>query len=149
MERGSSAVECRTRNQVSPGSNPPLLPFRRFGHFRSLHWRPSWLSCIIEYLAIGSGGNVSDLVFVRNCCMTRMLPGDAELVSEWTGLPGRAKVYSALSDPTDWILHCIKTTFTFTMNWMMFIIMWTKSFSVWPAAMNSVVAIPGYFKAKL
>ena len=22
MERGSSAVECRTRNQVSPGSNP-------------------------------------------------------------------------------------------------------------------------------
>ena len=30
MERGSSAVECRTRNQVSPGSNPPLLPSRTF-----------------------------------------------------------------------------------------------------------------------
>ena len=29
--RGSSAVECRTRNQVSPGSNPPLVPFRRLG----------------------------------------------------------------------------------------------------------------------
>ena len=28
MERGSSVVECRTRNQVSPGSNAPLLPFR-------------------------------------------------------------------------------------------------------------------------
>ena len=28
---------CRTRNQVSPGSNPPLLPFRKLGHFRSLH----------------------------------------------------------------------------------------------------------------
>ena len=28
MERGSSVVERRTRNQVSPGSNPPLLPFR-------------------------------------------------------------------------------------------------------------------------
>ena len=27
VERGSSAVECRTRNLVSPGSNPPLLPF--------------------------------------------------------------------------------------------------------------------------
>ena len=33
MERGSSAVECRTRNQVSPGSNPPLVPFRRLGIF--------------------------------------------------------------------------------------------------------------------
>ena len=28
VERGSSAVECRTRNQVSP-----LLPFRRLGIF--------------------------------------------------------------------------------------------------------------------
>ena len=28
LERGS-----RTRNQVSPGSNPPLLPFRKFGIF--------------------------------------------------------------------------------------------------------------------
>ena len=26
-----SVVECRTRNQVSPGSNPPLLPFRVLG----------------------------------------------------------------------------------------------------------------------
>ena len=33
VERGSLAVECRTRNQVSPGSNPPLLPFRRLGIF--------------------------------------------------------------------------------------------------------------------
>ena len=33
VERGSSVVERRTRNQVSPGSNPPLLPFRRFGIF--------------------------------------------------------------------------------------------------------------------
>ena len=33
MERGRSAVECRTRNQVNPGSNPSLLPFRRLGIF--------------------------------------------------------------------------------------------------------------------
>ena len=33
VERGSSVVECRTGNQVSPGSNPPLLPFRRLGIF--------------------------------------------------------------------------------------------------------------------
>ena len=34
---------------------------------------------------------MSDLVVARNCCMTRMLPGEAELASELTGLPGRAK----------------------------------------------------------
>ena len=28
---GSPAVECQTRNQVSPGSKTPLLPFRRLG----------------------------------------------------------------------------------------------------------------------
>ena len=33
MERGSSVVECRTRNRVSPGSNPPLVPFGRLGIF--------------------------------------------------------------------------------------------------------------------
>ena len=35
-----------------------------------------------EYLAIDSGGNVSDLVVARNCYTTRMLPGEADLVSE-------------------------------------------------------------------
>ena len=34
---------------------------------------------------------MSDLVFARNCSIARMLPGEAELVSERTGLPGRAK----------------------------------------------------------
>ena len=33
VERGSSVVECRTRNRVSPGLNPPLLPFGRLGIF--------------------------------------------------------------------------------------------------------------------
>ena len=31
MEHGNSAVECRIRNQVSSGSDPPLLPFRILG----------------------------------------------------------------------------------------------------------------------
>ena len=31
VERGSSVVG--TRNRESPGSNPPLLPFRSFGFF--------------------------------------------------------------------------------------------------------------------
>ena len=34
---------------------------------------------------------MSDLVVARNCCVTRMLPAEAELVSGWTGLPGKAK----------------------------------------------------------
>ena len=33
-------------------------------------------------LAIDSGGNVSDLVVMHNCCTARMLPGEAESVSE-------------------------------------------------------------------
>ena len=40
------------------------------------------LTQLYEYLAIDSGGNVSDLVVARNYCMARMLPGEAELVSE-------------------------------------------------------------------
>ena len=34
---------------------------------------------------------MSDLVFARNCCVARMVSGEAELVSECTGLPGGAK----------------------------------------------------------
>ena len=33
-------------------------------------------------MAIDSGGNVSDLAFARNCCVARMFPREAELVSE-------------------------------------------------------------------
>ena len=33
VEHGSSVVECRTRNQVNPGLNPSLLPFRILGIF--------------------------------------------------------------------------------------------------------------------
>ena len=80
MERRGSVVECRTRNQVSPGSNPALLPCLRLGIFVLSIDAP--VDCINEYLAIDSDGHVSDLVVARNCCMTRMLPGEAELVSE-------------------------------------------------------------------
>ena len=31
------------------------------------------------------------IVFARNCCLARMLLREVELVSEWTGLSGRAK----------------------------------------------------------
>ena len=83
VERGSSLVECHTRNRVSPGSNPPLLPFRKLGIFVLFIVVPVDPElCINEYLAIDSGGHVNDLVFVCNCCLARMLPGEAELVSE-------------------------------------------------------------------
>ena len=74
-----------------PGFESRFATVSKIGRFRSLHWRSSWLSCINEYLAIDSGGNVNDLVFARNCSIARMLPEEADLVSEWTGLPGRAK----------------------------------------------------------
>ena len=64
-----------------PGFESPFATVSRFGHFRSLHG-VSVDSCINEYLAIDSGGNVSDLVFACNCSVARMLPGEAELVSE-------------------------------------------------------------------
>ena len=33
---------------------------------------------------------MSDLVLARNCCLARMPPGEAEFVSERTGLSGKA-----------------------------------------------------------
>ena len=52
-----------------------------------------------EYLAIDSGGNVSDLVFARNCSVTRVLPEEAE---NGVGMNRSARGgKSALSGPTD------------------------------------------------
>ena len=52
-KRCSSVVECRIRI--------PFATVSKFVHFRSLSpRRPSSLSCINEYLAIDSGGNVSE-----------------------------------------------------------------------------------------
>ena len=65
-----------------PGFEPSFATVSKMGYFRSLHRRPCSLSCINEYLAIDSGGNVSDVVVARNCCVARMLPREAELVSE-------------------------------------------------------------------
>ena len=59
MERSSSAVESQTRNQVSPGSNPLCDRFKVWA-FSFSPWHPSSLSCINEYLAVDSDGNVSE-----------------------------------------------------------------------------------------
>ena len=56
------------------------------------------------------------LVVARNCCMARMLPGEVELVSEWTGLPGNAKSVKRFerSNGLDTaLLYIKKNTFTF------------------------------------
>ena len=42
VERGSSVVECRTRNRECSGSNPPFGTISKFGHFRSLHGTPGY-----------------------------------------------------------------------------------------------------------
>ena len=82
MELSSSAVECRIRNQESLGLNP-LCCHLKVWAFSFSPRCPSSLICINEYMAmIDSRGNVSDLVVVRNCCVARMLPREAELVSE-------------------------------------------------------------------
>ena len=80
MERGSSVVECRTLNRVSTGSNPLWYHLEdwAFSFSPLTPLLTDTLSCINEYLAIDSGGNVSDLVLARNCCLARMLPGEAE-----------------------------------------------------------------------
>ena len=52
-------VECRTRNRESPGSNPLCYRFEVWA-FSFTSRRLSRLSCINEYLAIDSGGNVSE-----------------------------------------------------------------------------------------
>ena len=52
-------VECRTRNRESPGSNPRCYRFDVWA-FSFTSRRLSRLSCINEYLAIDSGGNVSE-----------------------------------------------------------------------------------------
>ena len=91
-------------------SNPLFAIVSKFGHFRSLHdasvhsavhkwvtgyideYHRQWWKC--EWLFVA-----------RNCCMDRMIPREAELLSEWTGLPqtGEVKCIAFLSGPTDWI----------------------------------------------
>ena len=68
-----------------PGFESPFATVSKIGHFCSIHCRPSRLSCLNEYLAIlaiDSGGNVNDLVFVCNCSVPGMLPGEAKLLSD-------------------------------------------------------------------
>ena len=55
----AQSVECQTRNRESPGSNPRCYRFEVWA-FSFTSRRLSRLSCINEYLAIDSGGNVSE-----------------------------------------------------------------------------------------
>ena len=59
-ERGSSVVECRTRNREGRVRITPLLQFREVWVFSFSPLCPSSLSCINEYRAIDSSGNASD-----------------------------------------------------------------------------------------
>ena len=56
VTHGCSAVECRTRNQESLGSNPHCCRFEVWAFSFSARCPSSLRS---EYLAIGSGGNVN------------------------------------------------------------------------------------------
>ena len=48
LERG----RMRDSQSSEPRFESPFATFSKFGHFRSLHWRPSWLSYVNEYLAV-------------------------------------------------------------------------------------------------
>ena len=74
---------------IKPGGTTDITAFPQMITISSPPWHKVWafsisprcpssLSCINEYLAVDSGGNVSDLVLARNCCLARMLPGEAE-----------------------------------------------------------------------
>ena len=94
-----------------PGFESPFAAVSKIGHFRSLSWRPSWLSCINEYLATDSAGNVSDLVVGVIAAWLECFPEKPSWCRNEQVCQGRQKVYSSLSGPTDWILRYIKTTF--------------------------------------
>ena len=56
-----------------PRFESPFATVSKIGHFSFTSQTP-----LFTQLAIESGGNVSDLVLARNCCLARMLPGEAE-----------------------------------------------------------------------
>ena len=88
VKHGGSAVECRTHNRQSLGSNPFCYCFKvcAFSFFPRL---PSSLSCINEYPAVDGDGNMIEYSSrVKFCCVARMLLGEVELVLELTGLQG-------------------------------------------------------------
>ena len=59
IERGGFAVECWTRNRVSPCSNPLCYRFEDWA-FSFRPRRPSSLSCVNGYLAIDGDENTSE-----------------------------------------------------------------------------------------
>ena len=59
LERPSSVGRMPDSQSREPGFESPLLPFRSWA-FSFTSRRLSRLSCINEYLAIDSGGNVSE-----------------------------------------------------------------------------------------
>ena len=64
---------------------------------------------------------MSDIVVARNCCMARMLPGEAENGVGMNRSVRGGKVYSALSGPTDWIMRYIKNNYLY-LSYIFFIL---------------------------
>ena len=68
VQRGSSALECRTLKRESLGSNPLCYSFEVWAFSFSPRC-PSSLSCVHEYLTRYSGGNVNDCSLHNICSM--------------------------------------------------------------------------------
>ena len=71
--RYRSAIERTTVNRGSPGSNPLCYHFEVWP-FSFYPRHPSPLSCVNVYLAIDSGGNMSEYYSCSNCCMIEYFP---------------------------------------------------------------------------
>ena len=97
VELGSSAVECPTRNQHSPGFDYPLCyHFKVWAFFTQLY----------KLLpTVDSGGNVGDY-------SSRVIAAWLECFPEklsWSRNEQVWQAYRPLSGPTDWILRYIET----------------------------------------
>ena len=73
-----SQVECRTLNRDSPGSNPLCCCYETLGIF-VLSMTPQFNQL---YKCVDRSGHVSGWFSRSNSSVARMLPGEAEFVSE-------------------------------------------------------------------
>ena len=84
---------------------PPLLMFQSVSIF-VLHTTPQFTKLYKWVPVYRCSWKCEWIVFARNCCVARMLTREVELMSQWTGLPGKEKCKALWAVQwTGWILH--------------------------------------------
>ena len=95
LERGSSAIERRTRNQETLGSNPSLLPIQSLGIF-VLSMMPQFTQLYNKYLAIDGSRNVSEYSLRVIAAWLECFQEKPTWCRNEQVCQGRQKVYKAL-----------------------------------------------------